>query len=54
MSYDFSPENPDVFISCASKDREKVLKIVEQLESNGVRVWVDREKILDSKSNSES
>jgi hypothetical protein len=45
MNHHSTPENPDVFISYASKDRDKVLKIVEQLETKGIRAWVDREKI---------
>jgi hypothetical protein len=39
------PETPDVFISYASRDRERVLPIVERLEAAGVKVWIDREGI---------
>ena len=39
------PDAPYVFISYASADRERVLPIVERLETAGVRVWIDREGI---------
>ena len=39
------PDAPYVFISYASADRERVLPLVERLETSGVRVWIDREGI---------
>jgi len=38
--------DPDVFISYASRDRQRVREIAESLESAGVRVWRDQEGIL--------
>ncbi len=35
----------DVFISYSSRDREKVLEIADRLQSAGLRLWVDRNKI---------
>src|SRR6185312_14110866 len=37
--------SPDLFVSYASRDRERVLPIVERLEAAGVKVWIDREGI---------
>jgi hypothetical protein len=37
--------NVDVFVSYSSHDREWVLKVVRCLESAGVNVWIDTEKI---------
>ncbi len=34
-----------VFVSYASADRERVLPVIERLESAGVTVWIDREGI---------
>jgi len=39
------PPAAEVFISYSSRDRERVIEIVSQLESAGVSVWVDRDKI---------
>ena len=39
------PEPHDVFVSYASRDRERVLPIVEWLEAAGVKIWIDREGI---------
>ncbi|MCI0413737.1 TIR domain-containing protein [bacterium] len=36
---------PDVFVSYSSKDRTKVLSLVDFLESQGVSFWLDRSKI---------
>ena len=36
----------DVFVSYASRDVDRVVSIVKQLESAGVTVWRDRERIL--------
>lgn len=36
---------PDVFVSYSSRDRERVLEIVERLSASGVSVWVDRQRI---------
>lgn len=41
---------PDVFISYASRDREQVGEIVRLLESAGVSVWRDKERILGGES----
>jgi len=38
-------EAMDVFVSYASRDRERVLPIIERLEAAGVKVWIDREGI---------
>jgi tetratricopeptide (TPR) repeat protein len=35
----------DLFISYASRDRDRVLPIVERLEAAGVTVWIDRDGI---------
>ena len=35
----------EVFISYASKDRERILHLVEQLESSGISVWIDQMSI---------
>jgi TIR domain len=35
----------DVFVSYASKDRGKVMELVQQLETRGVSIWVDRNAI---------
>jgi hypothetical protein len=35
----------DIFVSYASRDRDRVLPIVERLEAAGVSVWIDREGI---------
>lgn len=35
----------DVFISYSSRDRERVLTIADRLEVNGVRLWVDRDRV---------
>ena len=37
--------NSEVFISYASKDRERILHLVERLESAGVSVWIDQMSI---------
>ena len=39
------PDEPYVFISYASADRERVLPLVERLEAAGVKTWIDREGI---------
>jgi tetratricopeptide (TPR) repeat protein len=39
------PETPDIFVSYASRDRDRVLPIVERLEAAGVKVWIDRDGI---------
>ena len=36
----------DVFVSYANRDVERVVPLVEQLESAGVTVWRDQERIL--------
>ena len=36
----------DVFVSYASRDVDRVVPIVAQLESAGVSVWRDQEQIL--------
>lgn len=41
----FNHRNAEVFISYSSRDRDQVLSIADQLESAGVRVWLDRNKI---------
>jgi tetratricopeptide (TPR) repeat protein len=38
-------ESAELFVSYASRDRERVLPIVAWLEAAGVRVWIDREGI---------
>ena len=35
----------EVFISYASKDRERILHLVERLEAAGVSVWIDQMSI---------
>jgi len=37
--------NSEVFISYASKDRERILHLVDRLESAGVSVWIDQMSI---------
>ncbi|HET7036646.1 MAG TPA: AAA family ATPase, partial [Thermomicrobiaceae bacterium] len=37
--------SPYLFVSYASRDRERVLPVVERLEAAGVTTWVDREGI---------
>ena len=36
---------PDVFVSYASDDRERVLGIVESVRGRGIELWIDRYKI---------
>ncbi|HEX5165149.1 MAG TPA: TIR domain-containing protein [Thermomicrobiales bacterium] len=43
---DGGDEQPYVFISYASVDRERVLPLVDRLERAGIRTWIDREGIL--------
>jgi len=40
-----SNQSPDLFVSYASRDRDRVLPIIERLEAAGVNVWIDREGI---------
>ncbi|MEW6733852.1 MAG: protein kinase [Acidobacteriota bacterium] len=40
----------DVFISYSIENRDRVRRIVEQLEANEVRVWMDHNRNLDSSS----
>ncbi len=42
---DTASNQPYVFISYASADRERVLPIVDRLEAAGVRTWIDRDGI---------
>ena len=35
----------EVFISYASKDRKRILDLVDRLESAGVSVWIDQMSI---------
>ena len=37
--------SPEVFISYSSSDRARVLTIADQLQSAGIRFWLDRHKI---------
>lgn len=37
--------NPEVFVSYASQDRERVLALVSSLRSNAVSLWLDRDRI---------
>ena len=37
--------NTEVFISYASKDRKRILDLVDRLESDGVSVWIDQMSI---------
>ena len=39
-------KNPEVFISYASQNRTRVQEIVRDLESSGIGVWRDQQKIL--------
>jgi hypothetical protein len=41
---------PQVFVSYASKDRNKVLALVQALESAGIIVWRDEDQILGGES----
>jgi predicted ATPase len=43
---DVGTEQPYVFISYASADRERVLPLVDRLERAGIRTWIDRNGIL--------
>jgi hypothetical protein len=45
MSKEATSNHAEAFISYSSRDREVVLEIAHQLESCGVRAWIDREKI---------
>ena len=45
MSESAQCTNADVFVSYSSHDRDRVLKVVRQLKSAGVSVWIDYEKI---------
>lgn len=38
-------DQPYVFLSYASADRERALAIADQLTASGVRVWMDRASI---------
>jgi hypothetical protein len=40
-----SVAHPEAFISYASRDRARVLPIADQLQSAGVRAWLDRNRI---------
>ena len=42
---DQSRNHPDVFLSYASRDRERLKPIVRGLESRGITVWRDQERI---------
>ena len=42
---DTASNQPYVFISYASADRERVLPLVDRLEAAGVRTWIDRDGI---------
>jgi TIR domain len=42
---DTVPSRPYLFVSYASRDRDRVLRIVQQLEVAGIPVWIDREGI---------
>src|SRR5712692_3023265 len=37
---------PFVFLSYASADRERALRIADLLESRGVAVWIDRKSVV--------
>jgi non-specific serine/threonine protein kinase len=37
--------SPYVFLSYASTDRERALRIADRLEANGIAVWIDRKSI---------
>lgn len=45
MSQVATSDHAEVFMSYSSRDRDSVLEIANQLESCGVRVWIDREEI---------
>jgi predicted ATPase/Flp pilus assembly protein TadD len=40
-----STPTAEVFVSYASRDRARVLEIVERLEAEGISVWLDRDRI---------
>ncbi len=46
MAQPTSSDNPYVFLSYASIDREQALRIADLLESHGVAVWIDRKNIV--------
>jgi len=46
QNYKSNDMNAEVFISYASKNRDQVQEIAQHLESTGVRVWRDQQKIL--------
>jgi len=45
-----NPKSPEIFVSYASQDKEKVLNIVNLLEKNGLRVWRDETNIPGGKN----
>lgn len=45
MKQESNSTDVDLFISYASRDRERVLEIAGRLESAGVRLWIDRHRI---------
>jgi hypothetical protein len=38
-------KNMDAFISYSSNDREKVIRLVKELQTNGLSVWFDEDQI---------
>src|SRR5258708_2957744 len=45
MTPEQTPAGPYVFLSYASADRERALRIADLLEKQGVSVWLDRKGI---------
>ncbi len=45
MTFQSLPAEPYVFISYASRNRERVLQLTQVLDRIGVRYWLDREGI---------
>ena len=44
------PQDYDVFLSCPSADRQQALGLKAALESRGLQVWWDQERIEDAAS----
>ncbi|MHB8577954.1 MAG: toll/interleukin-1 receptor domain-containing protein, partial [Dehalococcoidia bacterium] len=44
------PAEPYVFLSYASLDREQAMRIADELEAAGIRVWLDRRSIAGGSS----
>src|SRR5947207_16019391 len=46
MAVQHSISEPYVFLSYASRDRERALALADRLEAHGIRVWLDRRRLV--------